>query len=261
MLAAELIAPAPRPQLVVQPGPHRAGRATKAAADVAPVDVDDPPGRGHRPQRVTVRPPTDIEKIDALGLARAGAGRRELRRLAPPRRPRRRDAAGLDLAVPAGALAPRQRAGPDRAAGRRRDARAQGHGRPPDAAVLPADRRDRDAAGDPARRLDRDDRHRGRRGHRRRGQRQLARVRDLRLPRRDGRHRRRPPRRSAAGLRPGGGRRVRRQRPRRLGLLAARRARPPRRPRAVVRVGGLGGGLGRSRRSARSRSSARCSGS
>ena len=94
----------------------------------------------------------------------------------------------------------------DRPARRRRDARAQAHGRPPDPAVLPADRRDRDAPRDPARRVDRDDRHRDRRAHRRRRERQLARVRGLHLPRRHGRDRGRPPRRPAAGLRPGAAR-------------------------------------------------------
>ena len=127
----------------------------------------------------------------------------------------------------------------------RGDARAQADRRPPDAAVLPADGGHRDPARDPARRLGRDDRHRRRRGHRRRGERQLARIRDLHLPRRDGRGRGHPPGRPTAGLRPGGDRGLRRQRARRDGLLVAGRPRPARDPRAVVRVGGVGGGFGR----------------
>ena len=118
------------------------------------------------------------------------AGRRELRRLVPDGRPDRRLAARLAVAVPADALASRQRPGPDRAPRRRRDARPQGHRRTLDPPVLPADRGHRHAARDPARRVARDRRHRPHRGHRRRRQRRLARDDDLRPPRRAGRHRR-----------------------------------------------------------------------
>ena len=68
MLAAELIRPLVVAELVVQPRPDPRRRATEAAEAVAPVTVDDPPGRGHRPQRRRRSTPTDIEKIDALGL-------------------------------------------------------------------------------------------------------------------------------------------------------------------------------------------------
>ena len=157
--------PADRAQLLVQPAAlgHRQGQGRRGRR-ARP--GNDPPGRGHRPQRHPVerhghredrrpRPAGDRPR------------RRQLRGLAAARGPRRRHPAGLDLAVPAGPVAPRQRARADRPAGRRCDPGAQDHGRPADPAVLPADGRDRDPPDDPARRVDRHDRHRDRGHHRR----------------------------------------------------------------------------------------------
>ena len=95
--------------------------------------------------------PADIESITALGLGESTTDVATLGRLVPARGPGRRHAARLDLAVPPGALAPRQRARPDRPAAGRGDARAQADRRPGDPAVLRADRGDRDAPDDPAR--------------------------------------------------------------------------------------------------------------
>ena len=231
-----------RPQLIARPRAHHAG-ARDGGRGGRPGPGHDPPGRGHRPQRLAAG--RDRHREDRRARAApVGARRRELRRLAAAGRARRVDAAGVAVALPPGALASRQRPHPDRAAGRRRDPRAQGDGRAPDAAVLPADRGDRDAAGDPARCVGRDLRHRPRGDHRRRGQRRLARVRDLHLPRRHGRHRRRPPGRPAPDVRPGVRRGVRGRGAGRPRLLAPRRARHPGHLRAVVRLGGLGRGVG-----------------
>ncbi len=120
---------------------------------------------------------------------------------------------------------------------RRGHDRAAADGRPLDPPVLPADGGDRDAHRDPARRVARDRRHRARGDHRRGRERRLPRVRDLRLPGRDGRHRRDPSGRSVPGVRPGGGDGVRRQCRGRDDLLAPRCARRPGRARAVVRFG------------------------
>ena len=133
-----------------------------------------------------------------------------------------------------------------------------------DRSILPfflPDGRHRDAPGHPPRRVGRGHRAVDRRHPRRGGRWRSSLSSRLHLPGRPGRHRRRAQGRSTAGLRPGGDRRVRGQRHGRVGLLVARRARPARRAGAVVR-------LRRSRppdrpspRSARSRCSARCSGS
>ncbi len=251
--------PAGRAQLVVQRSADRdRSRQGRRGGRTGP--RPDRPGPGHRSQRRPARRRRDRGDRRPRP-ARDGARHRQLRRLAAALRARRPDAAGLDLALPAGTLAPRQRPDPDRVAGRRRDACAEGHRRAADPAVLPADGRHRDAAGHPAGRVDRHDRDRHRGDHRRRGERLIARDRGLHLPRRAGRDRDRPTRRPAPGLRPGVGRGVRGERPRRLGLLAysaratcagssscgSPRRRRPRGP-ALPRSG-------------RSRSSARCSGS
>ena len=165
MLAAELISPLVVPNSSFSLDLTNQARA-KAAEAVAPITVTIRQGE------VIVRSgsplsTTDIEKIDALRLREtvpdvASFGGWLLLAVL---------VVGMLLAwiwrFRPGPLAPRQRPDPDRPAGRRRDPRPQGHGRPADAAVLPADRRDRDAPRDPARRVGGDHRHRHRRGHRR----------------------------------------------------------------------------------------------
>ena len=238
MLAAELISP-----LVVANSSFSQDLTDQAkaaaAAAVEPVTVSVRQGQ------VVVRTgdlltPADIETITALGLGEATtdlaslAGWFLLSVLAVGM------LLGLDLALPADALAPRQRARPHRPPARRGHARPEAHRRPGDPPVLRADRGDRDAAGDPARRVRRHDGHGDHRDRRRRRERRLARVRVVHVPRRHGRHRGRAQGRPPAGLRPGGHRGPRRERARRDRLLAARHPRHPGRPRAVVRLGGIG---------------------
>ena len=247
MLAAELIAPLVVPNSLVQPDAD-ADTAQDKAAEARRAGPDhDPPGRGHRPQRVAVDAPRTSRRSTPSASGR------------PPRTSpasvagccSRSSSSGMLLAwiwrfrpglwhrdnvlVLIGLLR------------RRGDAGAQDHGRPSDPALLPADRGHRDPPGDPARRVDRHDRHRDRGHHRRGGERRVARVRGLHLPGRHGRHRGHPQGRSAAGLRQRVAGRARRERPRRHGLLVTRRARSSWRPRAVVRLGCLGGRLGRGR--------------
>ena len=116
-----------RRQLLARPRADR-DRPGAGRGRGRPGSGGDPPGRGHRPQRLA--PDRHRHREDRRARAeRDRPGRREPRRLVPAGAPRRRAAARLDLALPAGALAPQQRADPDRAAARRRDARAQGHRR------------------------------------------------------------------------------------------------------------------------------------
>ena len=260
---AELDRAAGRPQLVVRPG-----TLTDQARDRPPQPPSSPCRVESRQGEIVVR---NGEPLDGR-RHRDDPGARP-RRGRPPTSPSlagwfllalpdRGHAAGLDLAVPPDALAPQQRAGPHRPAARRDDAGAQGHGRPRDPRLLPADRGHRDAARDPARRVGRDGRHGGHRDHRRRLERQLARVRGVHLPRRA-----RP---GIIAVRKGDRLQVFVQAAiavfvvnvaGRVGLLAARGARHPRRARAVVRVGRRRRSGRRSRPSGRSPCSARCSGS
>ena len=247
-LAIELISPLIVANSLVQRGDHP-GRARERLGRRDPGHPDDPAGPGRRGRGTSDHRarPRDDRRVRAQPVER---GLRQAGRLVPPGGAARRSAARVGVAIPARPVAPQQRAAARRPDAGVHDLCREGHRRPLDPAVLPADRGGRDPACDPARRRRRRRPDGGHRGHRRSRQQQLARDRDLRLPRRVRRHRRRAARRQAARVRPGRARGIGGQHRRRVDLRAARRTRPRRdgRAPALGSVAGVGGRLRRGRR-------------
>ena len=116
-----------------------------------------------------------VEAVDCVRPEHGPVGLRQAGRLGALLDAPRRPGARLDLALPAGAVAPEQRPDPRWADARVRDVRPRGHGRAGHHPVHRADGGRRDPRGPPARRRHRDDAHRGDRDRRRGRQRRLGR--------------------------------------------------------------------------------------